>query len=59
MPRREGVNLADLEAQEAEFNAADRAYREKLNGLIAMAKAVLAAKPSDAGVKTGDEPNLL
>jgi hypothetical protein len=43
---------ADFEKAEKEFNAAERAYRQKLANMIALAKAALAANPKDAGVKS-------
>jgi hypothetical protein len=53
------VDVASLNQAEAEVNAAEQAYRQKLANLVALARAVLAAKPQDAGVGTNDpnDPN--
>ena len=48
--------LAEIETALGEVNFAERAYRQKLANLVALAKAVLAAKPQDAGGGTND-PN--
>jgi hypothetical protein len=46
------VDSAALAKAEEEFSFAESAYRQKLANLVALAKAVLAAKPEDAGVNT-------
>jgi hypothetical protein len=46
---------ADFDLAESEFNAAERAYRQKLANMIAVAKAMLAKDIQDAGVKPTDK----
>ncbi len=43
--------LKEIEVAEEDLAFAERAYRQKLANIIALAKAVLAAKPEDAGVQ--------
>jgi hypothetical protein len=45
------TTLADLEKAEEGLNFAERAYKQKLANMIALAKQVLAAKPEDGGYK--------
>jgi hypothetical protein len=46
---------ADFEKAEEELNFAERAYRQKLANMIALAKAVLSANPQDSGAKPTDK----
>jgi hypothetical protein len=48
--------MASIKKAEEEVESAHRAYQQKLANLIALAKAVLAAKPADGG-GVGSDPN--
>ena len=50
------LDIAALTRAEEEFNAAERAYQQKLANLVALAKEVLAARPKDGG-GVGSDPN--
>jgi len=49
--------VREIEIAEEESVFAERAYRQKLANLIAMATATLAAAPADAGLQNDGNPD--